>query len=209
LTHVGNLITVKGNQRRFAPTPAQFERNHLPTSPEYAVATVGVITEVLRARLSDPWRISFRLPIATGVAEGATNTSDPSKTYRATGRSDYLCVATPCRICRVKGAWRSRRSFLLAGYHKSIWLRQIAGFERCHRGAGLDPNSGRVFNERPSKRDRQQIRILRGPATNSAQKHISCLALDDYARGGEFLSRNCMSHHRSARTCLSAITSAI
>ena len=36
LTHVGNLTTVKSNQRRFAPTPAHIERNYLPTSPEYA-----------------------------------------------------------------------------------------------------------------------------------------------------------------------------
>jgi len=37
LTHVGNLTTVKSNQRRFAPTPAHIEWNHLPTSPEYAL----------------------------------------------------------------------------------------------------------------------------------------------------------------------------
>jgi hypothetical protein len=38
LTHVGSLTNLKNNQRRFAPTPAHIERNHLPTSPEYALA---------------------------------------------------------------------------------------------------------------------------------------------------------------------------
>jgi len=28
------MTNVKNNQRRFAPTPAHIERNHLPTSPE-------------------------------------------------------------------------------------------------------------------------------------------------------------------------------
>jgi len=33
---VGHLDKVETNQRRFAPTPAHIERNHRPTSLEYA-----------------------------------------------------------------------------------------------------------------------------------------------------------------------------
>ena len=43
LTHVGSLTNLKNNQRRFAPTPAHIERNHLPTSPEYALWALRLI----------------------------------------------------------------------------------------------------------------------------------------------------------------------
>jgi hypothetical protein len=61
-----------------------------------SIATVSVITEVLRARIV---LLAHLLPLTDqiGVTEGATNISTLLKTYKGTRQSGDLCVASPWR----------------------------------------------------------------------------------------------------------------